>query len=126
MKNIQESVNNIPVHIGARDLKNVAFLALLPQILQWSKKFPLLSSDLHLREKNWVELIPSLVQGVADVDAIAQKFFVLKRMKGKAEGRIFQSGDITVYLKLPFRKHQDVLEHTENTINVSLVRVFFG
>jgi len=51
---------------------------------------------------------------------------VLKGTKGKAEGRIFQSGDITVYLELLFRKHQDVLEHIENTINVSLVRVFFG
>jgi hypothetical protein len=45
-----------------------------------------------------VELIPSLVQGVTDVDTIAQRFFVLKWAKDKSGGRIFQSREITVYL----------------------------
>jgi hypothetical protein len=113
------------VHIGACDLKNVVFLALLPQISQWSKQFLLSANDLCLREKNWVELIPSLVQGVADVDAIAQRFFVLKRGKGKSEGRIFQSGEITVYLELPYGKYQQVLEHFENIANASSVGLLF-
>lgn len=113
------------MHIGACDLKNVVFLALLPQISQWSKQFLLSANDLRLREKNWVELIPSLVQGVADVDAIAQRFFVLKRAKGKSEGRIFQSGEITVYLELPYGKYQQVLEHFKNIASASSVGLSF-
>jgi hypothetical protein len=120
-KNIQESINNVPVHIGACDLKNIAFLALLPQISQWSKQYPLSPNNLRLREKNWVELIPSLVMGVSDVDAIARKFFVVKRTKGKGEGRVFQAGEITVYLELQFKEYQDVLDHIENPVDASLV-----
>ena len=113
----------MPVHIGACNLKRTVFLAVLPQISQWSKQFPLSAHDFCLQEKNWVELIPSLVQGITDVDAIAQKFFVLKQTKGKSEGRVFQSGEVTVNLELPFGKYQEVLEHIEsvaNTLPVSL------
>ena len=124
-KNIQESINNVPVHIGAVDLKNIVFLALLPQISQWSKQFPLSVDDLHLQEKNWVELIPNLVQGIADVDAISKKFFVVKRTKGSSEGHVFQSGDVTVYFELPFGKYQEVLEHIENAENAALVSISF-
>jgi hypothetical protein len=113
------------VHIGACDLKNVVFLALLPQISQWSKQFLLSANDLRLQEKNWVELIPSLVQGVENVNAIAQRFFVLKWGKGKSEGRIFQSREITVYLELPYGKYQQMLEHFENIANASSVGLSF-
>jgi hypothetical protein len=83
--------------------------------------------DLCLQHKNWVEIIPSLVTGVEDVDAIASKNFVMKWCKGKTEGRTFQTGEISVHLKLPLNKYHQILEHIEtitNTSSVSLTVTF--
>lgn len=121
VKNIQESINNVPARIGARNLKDIVFVSLLPQFSEWSKQFPLLLDDVRLRQKNWVEIIPSLVQGVDDVNAIAEKFFVLKRGKNKSETRTFQSGEIMVYLELPLKKYHEILEHIENPDTLSRV-----
>lgn len=56
--NNSETVSNIPVHIGVQELKNIAYLTLLPPFLIWSKEDILAMEDLRLRFKDWVELIP--------------------------------------------------------------------
>jgi hypothetical protein len=71
MQNISETISNIPVHIGVQELKNIAYLTLLPPFIKWSKNDFLNISDLCLCFKDWVELIP-LGSGNEDVDAITR------------------------------------------------------
>jgi hypothetical protein len=85
-----------------------------------SKQFPLVMDDLRLQHKNWVEMIPSLVTGVEDVDAIASKNLVMKWCKGKTEGRTFQTGEISVHLELPLDKYHQIIEHIETLTNTSV------
>ena len=66
------------------DLKFLAYHALLPQYLEWSKNLPLAIAECQLRDKNWVELISRQ----PDIDAIADKFFVCK---GKSKVKIFSA-----------------------------------
>ncbi|KAF8510666.1 hypothetical protein BU17DRAFT_69950 [Hysterangium stoloniferum] len=58
ISNISETISNIPLHIGVRDLKAVAYFTLLPLFTKWSKNQPLSINDLWLCFKDWVELIP--------------------------------------------------------------------
>jgi hypothetical protein len=121
LKNIQESISNVPACIGACNLKDIVFVSLLPQFSEWLKQFLLSVDNVCLHHRNWVEIIPNLVQGVDNVNAIAEKFFVLKWGKNKSEARTFQSSDIMVYLELPLKKYHKILEHIENPETLSLV-----
>jgi len=73
----------------------MAYHALLPQYLEWSRNFP---------NKNWVELIPRQ----PDVDAIAEKFF---SFKGKNKAKTFSSKSGTeLYLCIRYDKYDAILD----------------
>ena len=57
-QNISKTISNIPVHTGVQELKNIAYLTLLPPFLIWLKDVILAIKDLCLHFKDWVELIP--------------------------------------------------------------------
>lgn len=106
------------MHIGVYDLKQVLFVALLPQISKWSQGYNLTPADVNLWQKNWVEIVPAstLIPGAMDVDAIADEFFVAKRATKnmpKSDGKTFKTGDITVQLELPLETYQAILNHIE-------------
>jgi hypothetical protein len=75
-KNISETINNVPVHVGAVQLKTICYLTILPVFLKWSKgtSATLDIDEVILRQKDWVEIV--LVKGVEDVDVIAKPFFI--------------------------------------------------
>jgi hypothetical protein len=83
----------------------MAYHALLPQYLEWSKSFPLVMDECLLRDKNWVELIPRQ----PDVDAIADKFF---HSKGKTKAKTFSAkSGAELYLCIRHEKYDAILEH---------------
>jgi hypothetical protein len=106
MQNISETISNIPVHIGIQELKNIAYLTLLPPFIKWSKNDFLNTSDLCLRFKDWMELIP-LGSSNEDVDAISSKFFL---PKGKSKTIQFHPNKVLeLYLELIFDRYAEVL-----------------
>jgi len=111
MQNISETISNIPVHIGVQELKNIVYLTLLPPFIKWSKNDSLDTSDLRLRFKDWVELIP-LGSGHEDVDAISSKFFL---PKGKSKTIQFHPNKVLeLYLELIFDRYAEILNRLED------------
>ena len=83
----------------------MAYYALLPQYLEWSKNFPLAIDQCQLRDKDWVELIPRQ----PDVDAITDKFF---HCKGKSKAKTFSpKSGAELYLCIRYDKYDSILEH---------------
>lgn len=78
-----DSVDNIPLHIGAKALKSIAYFTLLPQLLKWSQGYFVSIDQFSLRRKNWVELLPK-VPVDTDLDAVSSEFFVAKAKTSKA------------------------------------------
>lgn len=94
------------MHIGVKDLKFVAYHAILPHFLKWLKNCPLPFDECELRTKLWVELVPK----APDVDAIADKFFD-NRGKNKAT-RVFSAKQgIDLYIAISQEKYESILEH---------------
>ena len=122
MQNISEMISNIPVHIGVRELKNIVYLTLLPPFIKWSKNDSLNTSDLCLRFKDWVELIP-LGSGNEDVDAISSKFFL---PKGKSKTIQFHPNKVLeLYLELIFDRYAEILNRLEDMEEESAAQVCF-
>lgn len=112
-QNISETISNIPLHIGVRDLKAVAYFTLLPLFVKWSKNHALSIEDLRLRFKEWVELIP---QGPddEDINAISNKFYV---PKGKSKTLQFQPSKVLdLYLEIGYETYSRVMEHLEELL----------
>jgi len=85
VKDITETISNIPLHIGVANLKVIAYYMILPMFLKWSHDYPLSIDDVKLRNKNWVEMLP---KGPSDEDlnTIEGEFYTFK---GKAKTRQF-------------------------------------
>jgi hypothetical protein len=110
-QNISETIFNIPVHIGVQELKNIAYLTLLPPFLIWSKDDILAIKDLCLRFKDWVELIP-LEHGHEDVGTISSKFF---QPKGRLKTIQFNPNKVLeLYLELAYSRYAEILGHLED------------
>lgn len=103
-QNIFEAVSNVQVHIGAADLKFIAYYALLPQYLAWSKGYPLSIDECQLRDKDWVELIPKN----PDVDVIADRFFEFKGKKARAKSFTPKKG-AELSLSISYETYDDIL-----------------
>ena len=109
MQNISEAIGEIPVGIGARDLKQTIFVTLLPSWCQWSRNTPLHIDDVKLRfKKDWLEIALRLGQPI-DKDAIKSYFFKVKKVAGgAAKPATFAAGSgIDLYLKLPNEKFEE-------------------
>ncbi|KAH7904510.1 hypothetical protein BJ138DRAFT_1019060 [Hygrophoropsis aurantiaca] len=94
---ITESIGNIPVHIGARDLKTIVYVTLHPMFVKWSLglTFTLDHEDVHLRlGKSWLEIHPRVVGD--DIDAIATHF-ISQTAKG---GTKFKPGKLELHLEI--------------------------
>ena len=120
-QNISETISNIPLYIGVRDLKIIAYFTLLPLFLKWSKDQPLSIDNLQLRFKDWVELIP-LGSGEEDVNAISSKFFV---PKGKSKVLQFQRNKVLdLYLEMTYEMYSQFSDHLAELQNAE-VRLLF-
>ncbi len=120
VQNISETVSNIPLHIGVKDLKAIAYFTLLPLFSKWSKEFPLSVNDLQLRFKDWIELIP-LGPKDKDVNAISSKFFV---PKGKSKALQFQPNKVLdLYLELSNDRYHEILDYLDDIENDAVCHI---
>ncbi|KAG6914828.1 hypothetical protein DXG01_015087 [Tephrocybe rancida] len=86
--NIMENMDNIPVRIGARELKNTAFAALLPQYLKWLHGYPLTIVECELRTHKW------------------RPFFKLKAPNSSI--KVFATGICEIWLATPYEKYESI------------------
>lgn len=105
--NIAESMNNIPVNIGVKELKDIVFTMLLKPFFKWFNDFPLSLDDVVLRDKNWVEYVALDPQ--RDANAVSASFFSVKGRRGTKK---FNPGQgIDVLLELPWEKFEAANAH---------------
>lgn len=106
-----ETIPEVPVNVGATELKQIVFYLLLPRFLKWSKNYGLTIDDCELRTKQWVELIPRY----PDVNAIANQFFVTK---GKSTVKTFAAKQgAELFLVISHETYVDILDTIERSAN---------
>ncbi|KAI9058420.1 hypothetical protein FKP32DRAFT_1680825 [Trametes sanguinea] len=93
--NITETINQVSVHIGARELKKLAWQELYPAWQRFSEGFRLSLDDLVLRDQKWAKIVPR----EPDCDVIAHEFF--KEKKPGAGLKFDPSKKTKVFLHLP-------------------------
>jgi len=112
-KNITETFGNVPVDIGVEDLKTACHITVQPLFLNWLKGVSLDRSEVQLRFKNWLELVPQ----DPDMNAIADKFIVAK---GRNGAKKFAEGHgITLYLAISYEKYERALAHSIDELSES-------
>ncbi|KAI9452826.1 hypothetical protein F5148DRAFT_1289442 [Russula earlei] len=101
---ILQAVDNVPVHIGAVELKHLLYEHLLSIWNAYMDKYPLAIDDIIMRTKDWVEIKPLN----PDQDVISHQFF--KSGKG---GLTFKSGHCTIFFHIPNVIYQQYLDNVE-------------
>ncbi|KAJ7645771.1 hypothetical protein B0H17DRAFT_1148314 [Mycena rosella] len=92
---VLEVMDDVPVHIGAQDLKQMAHNAILRPWNAHTDHYPLAIDDVILRDEKWALIQPK----TPDVDAIAHKCFVAAKKPGGAPQ--FRSKKLVVHLHIP-------------------------
>lgn len=111
-------VPNIPVSIGAADLKSVVYHALLPQTIAWLRGYNVSDIEFSLRKQHWIEVIPT---GYPDVNAIADDFFTVKAGKTGGSTRIFSNKNpAKLYLAIDNPTYDKILDFFEKLDNQDL------
>lgn len=124
VKDITETISNIPLHIGVSHLKAIAYFTILPLFQKWSHNFSLSIDDVKLRNKNWVEMLPK-GHGDEDVNAIESEFFTFK---GKAKTRQYLPNKVLdLYLGISYAKRSEIDNYIEeyNAVNTDSVSVCY-
>lgn len=110
VKDITETISNIPLRIGVAHLKATAYFTILPLFLKWSHDYPLTIDDVKLRNKNWVELLPK-GPGDEDLNAIESEFYTYK---GKAKTRQFLPNKVLdLYLGIGYGLRSEIEDYIE-------------
>jgi hypothetical protein len=113
LKDITETISNIPLNIGVTDLKSVAYFTILPIFVKWSHDYPLSIENVKLRYKNWVEMLPK-GPGDEDKNAIESEFYTIK---GKAKTRQFLPNKVLdIYLGISYSMRCEIEDHIDNYI----------
>ena len=89
-KGIVEAIQEVPAHIGATELKQLAFGALAPRWEDYSHGFPLRLEDVTLRNHHWAHL-------TSEEDAIYIQFL----KEGKDGVKKFRTGKCIIWLEIP-------------------------
>lgn len=105
-----ESIPDIPVHIGAADLKYIVYTTLLPLWLKWSRDMPLDYGEVVLRTNKWVELVPKPTVHSEDADAISSQFFKSRVANGPLK---FTTGEADVWLHVSLAVYHEAVRHQE-------------
>jgi hypothetical protein len=92
-----EAVDDVPVHIGGADLKQLCFNAIYPAWLAYTDNYPLSCESVILRDDKWVAI------GVRepDIDAIAHRFYTAPKKNSTAPQ--FRSKKIVLHIHIPNR-----------------------
>jgi hypothetical protein len=111
LKDITETITNIPLRIGVQNLKSIAYFTILPLFLKWARDYPLSIDDVKLRTKNWVEMLPKGPDD-EDVNAIEGELFTLK---GKAKARQFLPNKVLdLYLGISHLLKNEIEDHIDS------------
>jgi hypothetical protein len=110
-KGIVEAMQNVPAHIGAWELKQLAFEALAPRWEDYSQGFPIGIEDVILRNHHWAQL-------TSETDAIYDQFL----KEGKDGIPKFRAGKCIVYLDMPAKLFNLYKEWTKaKTVSAQVV-----
>ncbi|KAI9511301.1 hypothetical protein F5148DRAFT_1146961 [Russula earlei] len=101
---ILQAVDNVPVHIGAVELKHLLYEHLLSIWNAYTDKYPLAIDDIIMRTKDWVEIKPLNL----DQDVISHQFF-----KSRKGGLMFKLGCCTIFFHIPNVIYQQYLDDVE-------------
>ncbi|KAG6819349.1 hypothetical protein H0H93_012690 [Arthromyces matolae] len=115
---IKEAMEDVPVHIGAQELKQLAFSLILPQFIKWCPGFNLSIEDCILRKASasglGVEISPPPpflgVPNPIDIDAISAPYF-----KTKSSRKVFvhTSKALALHLVISDETFQTILNHQD-------------
>ena len=104
-QDVLQAVDDVPVHIGAVDLKNLLYSQILPVWLAYTEQFPLDIEEIMMRTKDWVEIHPLN----PDRDVIARQF----RRTGKNGGITFKTGRCLINFHIPNKIYNQYLNYAE-------------
>ncbi|KAJ7763615.1 hypothetical protein DFH07DRAFT_770787 [Mycena maculata] len=114
-QDIHIALANIPVNIGASELKRVVYYGLLPQIIKWLRDYPVSDIQFTLHKEHWVEVVPS---SYPDVNAITDDFFILKAGRGGGIVRTFvNKNPAKLYLAMDNPTYDSIMEHFDKLDN---------
>ncbi|KAJ6534300.1 hypothetical protein B0H19DRAFT_1272016 [Mycena capillaripes] len=97
--------DQIPVSIGGKDLKQLAWDCLYPKWCIHTNTFPLRIEQCAIYNKDWVEIVPAL----PDVDVISRRFYTANTKTPSVPK--FKTGKFRVDLCIPWRVHRDWEHH---------------
>lgn len=90
---MSETIADVPVHIGAVELKKILYDQILPLWKRRTNNFPLPIDHIIMRSEKWVVLAPRN----PDIDIIADQFFKI----GKKGSRVFKTGTCVILFHIP-------------------------
>ncbi|CDO70145.1 hypothetical protein BN946_scf184783.g29 [Trametes cinnabarina] len=116
IQEVTETIGSVDVHIGARDLKLLAWQQLESAWMRVTRSFPIGLDDFVLRNRKWAKIEP---RSPIDCDALADEFF---KEKKPGAGIKFDPGKGTeVYLHVLPDKWREVEEHLTRIIDAEFL-----
>lgn len=116
MVQVMDVITDVPVHIGAVELKKLVHQKLLPKWVEFALGRGLQLEDFTLRDDKWAALLPPV--GLPDIDCIAAKCFTSKK-NGAPQ---FRSKKIVLQLELKLDLALQVLD--DRRIRAEDVRIY--
>lgn len=104
-QDVLQVVDNVPVHTGAVELKNLLYNRILPLWLAYTEEFLLDIGDIVIRTKDWVEIQPV----DPDRNVISRQFF----KSGKNGGVTFKTRRCLIYFHIPNKIYNQYLDYAE-------------
>jgi len=105
-QDILQAIDNVPVHIGAVELKQLLYNEISPLWNSFSEGYPLAIEDIVMRSKEWVAIQPLN----PDRDVISRPFFKSGRSGGAS---VFKTGRCVVLFQIPNSIYNQYLNHAE-------------
>jgi hypothetical protein len=104
-QDILQAIDNVPVHIGAVELKQLLYNEIIPLWNSFTEECPLAIEDIVMRSKEWVVIQPLN----PDRDVISRPFF----KSGRGGAVVFKAGRCIVLFHIPNNIYSQYLNHAE-------------
>ena len=104
-QDVLQAIDNVPVHIGAVELKKLLYKEIIPSWNSYTEGYPIAIEDIVMRSKEWVAIQPLN----PDRDVISRPFF----KPGRGGASIFKTGRCTVLFHIPNNIYNQYLNYVE-------------
>ena len=104
-KDVLQAVDNIPIHIGAIELKAILYDQILPLWSAYTEGFPLKMDNVIMRNKEWVEICPLN----PDHNVISRPFFKY----GKNGTSTFKTSQCIINFHIPNTVYNRYLDYAD-------------